>query len=240
MIAGQFFQEGDRLSLTLEAIDVEKQVAVWRQSLVVGSQELISLREQVGATVERDLLPRLGYDPAASEGTRPTVEAAYDPYLRSLAFSLEVGPNEEAIALLERAVELALEALEAWVMAPEMNTHAVLIVRGGAIAVEWMHERRTPDDWSTSWSMAKSVGATLVGIAIDEGQRGAGWGPALYRAFEAWVKESGRSLLCAEVNTEPPNPRSLRFHDLFGFDMVAQVEPYGTPDYRVGMMEKRL
>ena len=77
-------------------------------------------------------------------------------------------------------------------------------------------------------------------IAIDEGQRGAGWGPALYRAFEAWVKESGRSLLCAEVNTEPPNPRSLRFHDLFGFDMVAQVEPYGTPDYRVGMMEKRL
>ncbi len=77
-------------------------------------------------------------------------------------------------------------------------------------------------------------------IAIDEGQRGAGWGPALYRAFEAWVAESGRSLLCAEVNTEPPNPRSLRFHDLFGFDMVAQVEPYGTPDYRVGMMEKRL
>ncbi|MEM9133918.1 MAG: GNAT family N-acetyltransferase [Actinomycetota bacterium] len=77
-------------------------------------------------------------------------------------------------------------------------------------------------------------------IAIDEKQRGAGWGPALYRAFEAWVTESGRSLLCAEVNTEPPNPRSLRFHDLFGFDMVAQVEPYGTSDYRVGMMEKRL
>lgn len=77
-------------------------------------------------------------------------------------------------------------------------------------------------------------------IAIDERQRGAGWGPAMYRSFEAWVKESGRHLLCAEVNTEPPNPRSLRFHDLFGFDMVAQVEPYGTSDYRVGMMEKRL
>ena len=77
-------------------------------------------------------------------------------------------------------------------------------------------------------------------IAIDEGQRGAGWGPAMYRSFEAWVRDSGRGVLCAEVNTEPPNPRSLRFHDLFGFDMVAQVEPYGSPDYRVGMMEKRL
>ena len=77
-------------------------------------------------------------------------------------------------------------------------------------------------------------------VAIDESSRGEGWGPALYRHFEAWVREAGRPLLCAEVNTEPPNPRSLRFHDLFGFDMVAQFEPYGAPDYRVGMMVKTL
>ena len=77
-------------------------------------------------------------------------------------------------------------------------------------------------------------------VAIEESQRGAGWGPALYRELEAWAREEGKQLLCAEVNTEPPNPRSLRFHDLFGFDMVDQFEPKGTPDYRVGLMEKRL
>ncbi len=77
-------------------------------------------------------------------------------------------------------------------------------------------------------------------IAIDETHRGAGWGPALYRSFEAWVRDGGRDLLCAEVNTVPPNPRSLRFHELFGFDLVAQVSPYGGDDHRVGMMEKRL
>ena len=77
-------------------------------------------------------------------------------------------------------------------------------------------------------------------VAVEEAQRGAGWGPALYRAFEDWARETKRPLLCAEVNTEPPNPRSLRFHDLFGFEMVAQFEPTGSPDYRVGMMEKRL
>lgn len=77
-------------------------------------------------------------------------------------------------------------------------------------------------------------------VAIDEAQRGAGWGPALYRDFEARVRDQGRNLLCAEVNTEPPNPRSLRFHDLFGFDMVAQCTPYGPDGHRVGMMEKRL
>lgn len=77
-------------------------------------------------------------------------------------------------------------------------------------------------------------------VAIDEAQRGAGWGPALYRDFEAWARDEDRKLLCAEVNTEPPNPRSLRFHDLFGFDMVAQCTPYGPDGQRVGMMEKRL
>ena len=77
-------------------------------------------------------------------------------------------------------------------------------------------------------------------VAVDEDHRGAGWGPALYREFEAWAKEAGKPILCAEVNTEPPNPRSLRFHDLFGFDMVDQFEPTGSPDYRVGLMEKRL
>ena len=77
-------------------------------------------------------------------------------------------------------------------------------------------------------------------VAIDERMRGAGWGPALYREFEAWAKEAGRPLLCAEVNTEPPNPRSLRFHELFGFDMVAQHQPEGSADHRVGLMEKAI
>lgn len=77
-------------------------------------------------------------------------------------------------------------------------------------------------------------------VAIEEKDRGAGWGPALYRHFQTWAVDSGKKTLCAEVNTEPPNPRSLRFHDVFGFNMVAQTHPTGSSDYRVGMMEKRL
>lgn len=91
------------------------------------------------------------------------------------------------------------------------------------------------------WFVARHPSFAYVDrVAIDEAARGAGWGPALYREFEAWAIENGKPLLCAEVNTEPPNPRSLRFHDLFGFDMVDQFEPTGNPDYRVGLMEKRL
>ena len=114
VIAGQYLQEGDRLSLTLEAIDVDGQVVVWRQSIAAGAHELISLREQVASTVAGELLPKLGHAAANSDGTRPTDERAYDLYLRSLSFSTEVQPNQEAIDLLEEAIEIDPDYAPSW------------------------------------------------------------------------------------------------------------------------------
>lgn len=75
-------------------------------------------------------------------------------------------------------------------------------------------------------------------IAIDESQRGQGWGPALYRDFELWAATTGLPQLCAEVNVVPPNPRSVRFHELYGFERLGEFEPTGSPDYRVVMLAK--
>ena len=77
-------------------------------------------------------------------------------------------------------------------------------------------------------------------VAIAESERGAGWGPALYRDFEQWAIDNQRPMLCAEVNVEPPNPRSLRFHEIYGFEAIEQFEPTGSPDYRVVMLRKDL
>lgn len=77
-------------------------------------------------------------------------------------------------------------------------------------------------------------------VAVSETDRGAGWGPALYRDFEQWAKDNQRPMLCAEVNTQPPNPRSLRFHEIFGFDQLEQFEPTGSSDYKVVMLRKAL
>ncbi len=77
-------------------------------------------------------------------------------------------------------------------------------------------------------------------IAISDAERGAGWGPALYRDFEQWAIDNQRPMLCAEVNVEPPNPRSLRFHEIYGFDSIEQFEPTGSADYRVVMLRKQL
>jgi predicted GNAT superfamily acetyltransferase len=42
--------------------------------------------------------------------------------------------------------------------------------------------------------------------------------------------------LCCEVNVEPPNPGSLRFHERIGFAEVGQFAP--KPDYVVSLLVK--
>ncbi len=76
-------------------------------------------------------------------------------------------------------------------------------------------------------------------IALEPMARGLGVADEIYDDFERLASESGRGFVCAEVNTVPPNPRSLRFHERRGFVMVDEIAPYGG-DERVAMVEKRL
>ena len=71
-------------------------------------------------------------------------------------------------------------------------------------------------------------------VALAESVRGKGWGPALYQDFEAWARANDKPALLAEVNTIPNNPRSIRFHELYGFTEVGRERPYG-PDEEVAM-----
>ena len=60
-------------------------------------------------------------------------------------------------------------------------------------------------------------------IAIDSNHQNRGLGALLYQAVEQhMLKSADHSLLCCEVNLEPPNPGSLRFHHRIGFTEVGQ------------------
>ena len=60
-------------------------------------------------------------------------------------------------------------------------------------------------------------------IAIDSNHQNRGLGALLYQAVEQHMLESAEhSLLCCEVNLEPPNPGSLRFHHRIGFTEIGQ------------------
>ena len=60
-------------------------------------------------------------------------------------------------------------------------------------------------------------------IAIDSNHQNRGLGELLYQTVEQRMLDSAEhSLLCCEVNLEPPNPGSLRFHQRIGFTEVGQ------------------
>ena len=63
-------------------------------------------------------------------------------------------------------------------------------------------------------------------IAIDSNHQNLGLGALLYQTVEQHMLNSAKhSLLCCEVNLEPPNPGSLRFHQRIGFTEVGQHSP---------------
>ena len=77
-------------------------------------------------------------------------------------------------------------------------------------------------------------------IAIDSNNRNRGLGALLYQSVEQkMLKSVEHSLLCCEVNLEPPNPGSLRFHLRIGFTEVGQSIPKYA-NYRVSYLSKSL
>ena len=76
-------------------------------------------------------------------------------------------------------------------------------------------------------------------IAIDSNHQNRGLGALLYQSVEQrMLKSAEHSLLCCEVNLEPPNPGSLRFHKRIGFSECG-VEST-APGYVVTYLQKLL
>jgi TolB-like protein/predicted Ser/Thr protein kinase len=115
VITGHFLKEGSQLQITLEAIDVENNRTLWRDTMTVAAPDMIAMRGQITAKVRQGLVPALGAGTDSAEGaTRPKNEEAYDLYLRSVALPHDPLPNKEAIAMLERAVGLDPSYAPAW------------------------------------------------------------------------------------------------------------------------------
>jgi len=115
VVTGHYLKEGSQLQLTLEAIDVENNRTLWRDTMTVAAPDLIAMREQITAKVRQGLVPALGAGTNSDlAATRPKNEEAYDLYLRSIAAPHDPVPNKDAIAMLERAVGLDPTYAPAW------------------------------------------------------------------------------------------------------------------------------
>ena len=115
VVTGHFLKEGSQLQITLEAIDVENNRTLWRDTMTVAAPDMIAMRGQITSKVRQGLVPALGAGTNSAEGaTKPKNEEAYDLYLRSIAVPHDPLPNKDAIAMLERAVGLDPSYAPAW------------------------------------------------------------------------------------------------------------------------------
>lgn len=116
VVVGSFGAEGDELRISVEAIELTGNRALWRDTWTVSRKDLKSLRDTVRERVSAGLLPALGQSGAllAGAGRRPASEEGYELFLRATSLSLDPGPNEEALPLLERATALDPEFAPAW------------------------------------------------------------------------------------------------------------------------------
>jgi TolB-like protein len=115
VITGHFLKQGNRLLITLEAIQVEGNKLLWQTTVTAPAQDLIALQAQMAAQMRQGLLPALGIAGGFLDtGTRPKNPDAYDLYLHSLALPHDAGPNKDAIAVLEHVVDLDPAYAPAW------------------------------------------------------------------------------------------------------------------------------
>lgn len=114
IVTGHYLKEGNQLQITLEAVNVEDNRVIWRDTLTAATPDMIAMREQITAKVRQGLLPVLGGTTSADTSTRPKNEEAYDLYLRSVSMPHDPLPNKEAIAMLERSVGIDESYAPAW------------------------------------------------------------------------------------------------------------------------------
>lgn len=76
-------------------------------------------------------------------------------------------------------------------------------------------------------------------VAVAGHLHGTGMGRALYEALFAHLRATGVARVTCEVNTRPPNPGSVAFHERLGFRRVG-VRADGPGGGTVAMMARRL
>ncbi|GAB3519347.1 GNAT family N-acetyltransferase [Arthrobacter monumenti] len=75
-------------------------------------------------------------------------------------------------------------------------------------------------------------------IVVADGARGRGVGESLYAAVFDHAWSIGADSVTCEVNTDPPNPGSLKFHGRLGFTEVGS-QPTKGGTVTVAMLEHR-
>lgn len=146
-------------------------------------------------------------------------------------FSQILALNEESVRFLS---PLSAERL-AWAH-DEAAYHRVLDVDGRITAfLMAFREGASYDSPNYRWFVARYARFLYVDrVVVSASMQGRGIGKLFYEDLFAFARSVGTSLVTCEYDVDPPNARSRRFHEGFGFKEVGS-QTVGSAYKRVSL-----
>ena len=146
-------------------------------------------------------------------------------------FAAILGLNEEFVHVLAPLSRERLELLHV-----RASYHRVAVGEDGVSGFVLAFGSDTEhDSVNFRWFAARYRSFLYVDrVVVAPARQGSGIGSLLYKDLFAFAHRAGYQWLTCEIDAEPPNPRSERFHERFGFREVGaqQVE------YTVGEVKR--
>ncbi len=114
VVTGHFSMHQSELRVTVEAVDVDGNRLLWRDTIAAPGDDSIALRDRLTSRIRDGLLPALGTGAPTATHARPRNAEAYAVYLKSLANSSDPRPNREAIGMLQKVSSIDPDYADAW------------------------------------------------------------------------------------------------------------------------------
>lgn len=127
--------------------------------------------------------------------------------------------NEESVHFLS---PLSLEKLKHLHIQAEIHKVVEIngIIEGFVLALQ---EGKDYDSINYSWFLSHYPSFLYVDrVVVSTGQQGAGLGAMLYQEVFKHARDISVPCVTAEIDIDPPNPASLKFHEKFGFEEVGR------------------
>ena len=142
--------------------------------------------------------------------------------------------NEEFVDVLAPLTRERLELLDS-----RAAYHRVAIDQSGVAGFVLAFGSGAPhDSVNFGWFAARYPSFLYVDrVVVSSRRQGNGIGSLLYRDLFRFARQEGYARVTCEIDADPPNPRSERFHERFGFREVGsqQVEYVAGRPKRVSM-----
>jgi len=114
LLTGSYIKDGDDLRITAQLVDVKPDKILWRDSIDLKYDKLLTVQDRVTQQIIKQL--ELNLSPKEAENLRPEKpidSAAYEDYLRGIDF-YALNDFPAAIEMLEKATKIAPDYAPAW------------------------------------------------------------------------------------------------------------------------------